>query len=125
MQPCPWCILQRIVFMLMAAAALLAVGARGLPQRAAGAAVVLLAACGLAAALWQHFVAAASASCKLTLADRLISGSGLDSWWPEVFGVFASCAEAKVNLLGMPYEFFSAALFVLLALLAWPVLRGR
>lgn len=125
MQPCPWCILQRIVFLLMAAAALAAAAVRGFARRVAAAVVVLLALSGIAAALWQHFVAAASASCKLTLADRLISGSGLDSWWPEVFGVFASCAEAKVYLMGLPYEFFSGALFVLMALFAWPALRGR
>ena len=123
MLPCAWCILQRIVFVLIAAAAWVAALTHGLTRRLAVMAVLLLAACGIAAALWQHFVAAASASCKLTLADRIISGSGLDSWWPEVFGVFASCADAKVQLLGMPFEFFSAALFVLLAALAWPTLR--
>ena len=125
MLPCPWCILQRMVFLLIAAVALAGVVLHGLPRRVAGAAVLLLALGGIAAAVWQHFVAAASASCKLTLADRIISGSGLDGWWPEVFGVFASCADAKVNLLGLPYEFFSGALFVLLAALAWPALRGR
>ena len=123
MLPCPWCIVQRIVFLLIAAVALMAALTHGITRRVAGAVVLLLAACGIAAALWQHFVAAASASCKLTLADRIISGIGLDSWWPELFGVFASCADAKVKLLGLPYESFSAALFVLVAALAWPALR--
>ena len=123
MLPCPWCILQRIVFLLIALAALIGALTHGITRRVAGTAVLLLAACGIAAALWQHFVAAASASCKLTLADRIISGIGLDSWWPEVFGVFATCADAKVKLLGLPYEAFSAALFVLMAALAWPALR--
>ena len=123
MLPCPWCILQRIVFLLIAAAALVGALSHGITRRVAGAAGLLLAACGIAAALWQHFVAAASASCNLTLADRIISGIGLDSWWPEVFGVFATCADAKVKLLGLPYEFFSGALFVLVAALQWPALR--
>jgi len=125
MLPCPWCILQRIVFLLIAALALAGAAMRGGLRRAAALGVVLLAAGGVAAALWQHFVAAASASCNLTLADRIISGAGLDGWWPEVFGVFASCADAKVNLLGVPYEFYSLALFVVLAVLAWPALRAR
>lgn len=125
MQPCPWCILQRVIFLLIAAVSLVAVALRGNGQRVGAAAVMLLALAGVAAALWQHFVAAASASCNMTLADRLISGSGLDSWWPEVFGVFASCAEAKAHIAGVPYEFYSGALFVVLAALAWPVLRGR
>ncbi len=29
---------------------------------------------GVAQVLWQHFVAAASSSCKLTLADRIMAG---------------------------------------------------
>ncbi len=124
MQPCPWCILQRIVFVLIAAAALAGALLNGMPRRVASAAVLLLAASGIAAALWQHFVAAASASCALTWADRIISGLELDSWWPEVFGVFASCADAKVKLLGVPYEFFSGAVFVLVAVLAWPACRS-
>ena len=127
MLPCPWCIVQRVIFLLIAALALAGAAARGAAwcgvRRAAAAGVVLLAASGVGAALWQHFVAAASASCNLTLADRLISGAGLDSWWPEVFGVFASCADAKVSLVGVPYEFYSLMLLVVLALLAWPVMR--
>ncbi len=125
MQPCPWCILQRVIFLLIAAVALLAVALRGGGQRVGAAAVMLLALAGMAAALWQHFVAAASVSCNLTLADRLISGSGLDSWWPELFGVFASCAEAKAHIAGVPYEFYSLSLFVVAAALAWPAARGR
>ena len=39
---------------------------------------MLLALSGIAAALWQHFVAAKSASCNLTLADKIISGLRLD-----------------------------------------------
>ncbi len=125
MQPCPWCILQRIIFLLIAVSALAGAAARGAIQRTAGGAVLLLALCGIAAALWQHFVAAASASCNLTMADRIISGSGLDSLWPEVFGVFASCAEAKTTMAGVPYEFYSLALFGVVAVLVWPVLRAR
>jgi disulfide bond formation protein DsbB len=125
MQPCPWCILQRIIFLLIAAVALLGLAARGGVRRAAAGGVMLLAASGVAAALWQHFVAAASASCSQTLADRIISGLGLDGWWPEVFAVMASCADAKVHLAGVPYEFYSLTLFVVQAGLVWPLLRRR
>ena len=77
----------------------------------------------MAAALWQHFVAAASVSCNLTLADRVISGLGLDVLWPEVFAPMASCADAAATLLGVPYEFYSLTLFVMLAAAAVMVLR--
>lgn len=121
MQPCPWCVLQRLIMMLLAFTALLGALLGGLPgglgrmlSRAIAALALLLAGGGAAAALWQHFVAARSDSCAMTLADRILSGSGLDSRWPEVFAAYASCADAKVALFGLPYEFWSLALFVLL-----------
>jgi protein dithiol:quinone oxidoreductase len=127
MLPCPWCVLQRMIFIVIGLAALLGALAvrlehagRGSPiARRAFAAVMLSGAlAGAAAALWQHFVAASSTSCKLTLADRIVSATGLDAWLPGVFGVWASCAEAAVKLLGLPYEFWSLAVFVLLAAVA-------
>lgn len=121
MQPCPWCVLQRLVFVLIAVASLL-----GLVLRRIGAALVLaLAAAGAAAAVWQHFVAAKAASCDLTLADRVMGATGLDGRWPEVFMATASCADAKVDLFSVPYEFWSLGLFVLLGAAALRVLIAR
>lgn len=76
--------------------------------------MVPVAASGAAAALWQHFVAAKSNSCAFTLADKIISFTGLDQRLPEWFEVRASCADAAVDLLGMPFEFWSLALFAAL-----------
>jgi protein dithiol:quinone oxidoreductase len=87
--------------------------------------VLLLAVAGMAAALWQHFVAVASDSCKLTLADRIVSGLRLDSLVPDVFQARASCADGAVKLLGVPYEFWSLALFAMLAVAGMRVLRLR
>jgi disulfide bond formation protein DsbB len=125
MQPCPWCVLQRAVF---AAIALVALVGAGLPQRLAKAGALLLtallAAAGIAAALWQHLVAKSSSSCNLTLADRIVSGLHLDALAPEVFAPRASCADAAVNLLGLPYEFWSLGLFTVLgAAAAWALVR--
>ena len=50
---------------------------------------------------------------------------GLDSGLPEVFQPRASCADAAVKLLGLPYEFWSLALFVLIGLMAWRLLGSR
>ena len=124
-RPCPWCVLQRLEFVAIALVALLALLWRsraGLLVSAAG--VIALANLGVLSALWQHFVAGASASCNLTLADRIIGALQLDSLWPDVFAATASCADAKVDLLGVPYEFWSLALFVVLeAMAVWAVLR--
>lgn len=119
MQPCPWCVLQRAIFAAIALVCLPGVAlAAGWARRLSGALALVLAGAGLAAALWQHFVAAATSSCKLTLADRIVSGLGLDAWAPEVFAPRASCADAAVDLLGLPYEFWSAGLFVAVGVVA-------
>jgi disulfide bond formation protein DsbB len=113
MQPCPWCVLQRVIFVALALAALPGLLLASRLARALSAALVLvLAACGVAAALWQHFVAASSTSCNLTLADQIVRGAGLDELWPLAFSATASCAEAVTHLLGVPYEFYSLALFI-------------
>ena len=123
MQPCPWCILQRVIFVLIA---LLLLIAAFLPGRGLFVGLSVLAAlAGIAAALYQHFVAAKSDSCNLTLADKIVSGLGLDKAWPDVFEVRASCADAAIDLLHLPYEFWSLALYVLLAVAAIVALRLR
>ena len=112
MLPCPWCILQRLIFVAIAAACLLGLAA----PRAGALAGLLLAGCGLAAAAWQHFVAASATSCDMTLADRIVSATGLDGRFPDLFMPMATCADARVDLFGLPYEAWSAALFVAAAL---------
>lgn len=125
MEPCPWCVLQRILFLVIAAVSL--IGAL-LPARWAqigtSALAILTAAGGVAAAWYQHFVAAKSASCNLTFADKVIGTFGLDARWPDLFEVRANCADAAVNLLGVPYEFWSLALFAMLAAAAAWVIWG-
>lgn len=124
MQPCPWCVLQRLVFVVIAEVAILEGLARLTLPGSSGVRIggpllrIALALAGVAAAAWQHFVAAAQASCNLTLADRILALTGLDGWLPDVFQPRASCLEAKVALLGVPYEFWSGALFALLAAMA-------
>ena len=119
MMPCAWCVLQRLMLVVVALAGLLGLLLPGAAlRRMAGVLALLAAVAGITAALWQHVVASASASCAMSLADRLMGATGLDSRYPEVFAAYASCAEAKVDLLGVPYEFWSLALFGLLALTA-------
>ena len=114
MEPCPWCILQRMLFVLIGLVALVAaVQSSGAARRVLAGLSLPLAIAGVAAALWQHFVAAQTQSCALTLADKVITATGLDQRWPEIFEVRASCADAAVDLAGVPFEFWSLALFAL------------
>ena len=126
MQPCPWCVLQRVIFLAIAIACGLGLVWRSSAGRVTAAGLgLLLGLSGIAAALWQHFQAAASASCNLTLADKIVSGwLGLDSLWPDVFSARASCADAAVNLLGVPYDFWSLALFALVIFASVALLRA-
>ena len=124
MLPCPWCTLQRLIFLIIGAFALLGLV---LPsngtRRVLAVGGVIFAVAGMASAFWQHFVAAKSDSCNLTLADRILQSLGLFDVAPSVFAPQASCADAAVNLLGVPYAFWSLALFLLLGVACVQVVR--
>jgi disulfide bond formation protein DsbB len=126
MQPCPWCVLQRVVFLAIAIVCL--AGMPGVMARfriAIGSLVLLLSASGAAAAVWQHFVAASSQSCNFTMADKIVRRTlNLDQLLPSVFDARATCFDAAVNLLGIPYEFWSFGLFVLMGLAAVQYMRA-
>ena len=124
MQPCPWCTLQRLVFCAIFVFALLGLVWRGAAGgRVAGTFALLLALAGIAAGLWQQLVAAKSASCNLTLADRIVSATALDRLLPDVFEARASCADAAVSLLGVPYAYWAAACFAVCAIALLRILR--
>jgi protein dithiol:quinone oxidoreductase len=134
MQPCPWCVLQRLIYLLIGAVSLLAAtlpapaaggvaaGIGRLGTLTSGVLAALLAASGAAAATYQNLVAAKSPSCNLTLADRIVSGLGLDVAVPDLFEARASCADAAVDLLGLPLELWGLALFLALwAAAVWQI----
>jgi disulfide bond formation protein DsbB len=124
MQPCPWCVLQRLIFCAIALFALLGLVWRGAAGgRVAGTFALLLAFAGIAAALWQQLVAAKSESCNLTLADRIVGATTLDRLLPDVFEARASCADAAVSLLGVPYAYWAAACFAVCAVALLRILR--
>ncbi|MEK9774839.1 MAG: disulfide bond formation protein B [Quisquiliibacterium sp.] len=131
MQPCSWCVLQRLLF-----AAIVLVGAIGATARSSPIAVLLsalladlLALCGAAAALYQHLVASASDSCAVSLADRVIMALSLHELAPWMFLADAPCNQANQPLLGVPFALWSLAAFLMLgtaaAGAAVTVLRGR
>ncbi len=126
MDPCPWCVLQRLAFVAIGAFAMLGLAWRDATgDRVSATLALLLAAAGLAAALWQHFAASKSTSCNLTLADRIMNATGLNAMLPDVFEARASCADAAVSLFGVPYDFWSAGLFAIIAIVMIAALRRR
>jgi len=127
LQPCPWCIVQRLAYLLVGLFALLSLPVTQsslwarLPLLLAGTAALG----GLAGALYQHFVAAETASCAFTAADRFLLATGLDELLPAVFKATAACDEANAPMLGVPYSLWSAALaVVLIGLVAHAIRRA-
>ena len=122
MQPCPWCIVQRMAFSAIGVVALVAAmwplqRARRVHMTAAFA-CGSLAVLGAASALWQQVYAAKSSSCHKTVADVIIGLSHLDIELPDIFQARASCAEAAVSVLGVPYGIWSLIAFLLIAIAA-------
>ena len=125
-KPCPWCVMQRGIFLLIGAIALLGWFLRGVARKGSFALVIALAVCGLAAAVYQNQVAAKSLSCAMTLADRINTALGLEDALPYVFMVTANCSEAAAyRLLGLPYELWSGLLYAAIAAMAFIALRQR
>jgi disulfide bond formation protein DsbB len=116
--PCAWCVLQRLIYLVIALVCL--IGAVGGPALSRIMAVLafLLSLGGVATAWYQHSVASKLLSCDMTFADRLISHSQLDALLPYVFGIYASCMDAVTMIAGVEFSVWSLILFVLLALLA-------
>jgi disulfide bond formation protein DsbB len=128
-KPCPWCVMQRGIHLLLAAVAALGwLLQRWRPARAGALLLTLaLALAGVASAYYQHEVAAQSASCAMTLADQIVTKLNLEELWPPVFMVTANCAEAAAyRLLGQPYELWSGAFYLIVALASlWALGRNR
>jgi disulfide bond formation protein DsbB len=118
MAPCSWCILQRVLFVLIAAFALLGLlGSAFRPWRLLNWGLILVtASSGIAVAWHQITVAAKAFSCDQSLADRVISGSGLESFAPWLFGIYATCLDASVRVLGIDYAAWGLALFTVYAI---------
>ena len=127
-RPCPWCVLQRLEFLLIAVVAALGWAGHKRPaaRMLAFGLLAVLGSCGVASAYYQHEVASQMASCAMTLADRILTGLRLEAAVPPLFMVTASCSEAsQYRALGLPYEMWSGALFLATVSLALIGLHKR
>ncbi|WP_322999822.1 disulfide bond formation protein B [Castellaniella sp.] len=126
MRPCAWCVLQRLILLAIAAVCGLASTGWGsaLIRRLGAALGAVLGVCGIIAAWYQYSVASNAFSCAQTFADQFIAGSGLDAALPWLFGIYASCSDARVSLLGIEYALWGLMLFaVCTALCLWVLAR--
>lgn len=124
MAPCSWCILQRVLFVLIAAFALLGLlGSAFRPWRLFNwGLIVVTAFAGIAVAWHQITVAAKAFSCDQSFADRVVSGSGLETLVPWLFGIYATCLDASVRVFGVDYAAWGLILFVIFAVYSMAML---
>jgi protein dithiol:quinone oxidoreductase len=118
-QPCPWCVLQRLLFLAIAAGSAIGIFVSTRMGRIfTGGLVLVLSMLGVCAAAWQHWVAAkSSCSIKKTLAERIVSDNlHLNQLLPSVFEPRSIWCTA--DLFGVPYAFWSLGLFAALGLAA-------
>lgn len=127
MRPCAWCVFQRLIFLVIAVvAALASLGQpNGQLQRAGSVLSLLLCLGGIISAWYQYSVAALMFSCDRTFADRFMVESGLDAAAPWLFGIYATCMDARVHLLGVEYALWALGLFAVLALVSAAVMLRR
>ena len=128
MQPCAWCILQRMVLLCLGTCAWIFALAPGKALQIAGyVGVALLGGAGVWAAASQAAAASSQASCMVSWAEKAIVWTGLDMSLPQAFEPTASCAEAKAVLAGLPFEWVTMGMFGAFALAglacAWKVAR--
>jgi|SRR5690625_565723 len=123
MQPCAWCIFQRLLvlgFIALAILGLILVWLKLYYLVLGLSFILLITGIGGIYTAWHQFsFAAKSFSCELTFADKLISYLGLEQLAPSVFGIYATCMDAQVNLFGIDFALWSLGFFVVVAILAF------
>ena len=126
MPPCAWCVLQRLILLVIATVCLLGNVLAQTARRVMALLASVLSVAGIVAAWYQHTVAAEMVSCDRTFADIFMSRTtGLDGMAPWLFGIYATCMDAKVTLFGVEYVLWALALFIVLLLISCYALFGR
>lgn len=112
MKPCAWCILQRLEYVIIATIVFVNLFFDSFF-------LILMFSCfsfiGFTTAIYQNLVAAKSFTCGLSLAEKIISELSLDTFMPFLFKPEANCNEAIYQLFGIPFEIYSAILFLFLS----------
>jgi disulfide bond formation protein DsbB len=114
MQPCAWCILQRLMFVIIAMLSIIFIFVEK-NNKISFVFLIFLATLGLAASLYQNFVAAKSFDCNVSIAEKIISSLKLNEFIPEVFGIFALCADKTPKLLGIDYSWIGFIMFAIIS----------
>lgn len=117
-QPCPLCILQRYMYMALAAVSLVA-AAHG-PGRVGavlyGVLTGAIAGGGLYFAIWQVTKGASMTSCLADPIGEFVNGLPSANWWPEFLFANGGCADQYSPMLGLSVPTWSMLWFSAFAL---------
>ena len=126
LSPCPLCIFQRMLYLLLALPALVGwIWPRSLYW--CGGASLLLSVGGFAAATYQSWLqlsAAESAACEfqeLNLLERFVTWAG--ELAPSLFYAWGDCASAEWTFLGLSIANWSVVAFLCISILLLRLLR--
>lgn len=127
MRPCPWCVIQRYAFALIALTCLVFAA---LPARAGrlGAGLAFLESlAGLGAASWLLWVKAhPSVSCGIDPVETALNKIATARWLPMLFEANGECTTEYPPILGLTVAQWSFAWFIILAaVLGWAAFRRR
>lgn len=118
LQPCPLCVLQRYVYLGIAALALVA-SAFGAKRVVAMAMAGSLSVCGMigaALAFWQLTKGSSMTSCLTDPVGQFVYGLPMRAWWPEFLGAYAGCADVIPPIFGLSIPLWSLLCFLAITL---------
>jgi disulfide bond formation protein DsbB len=120
LDPCPWCIVQRIAFLAAGLWALIAALHR--PGRGGtifysvmGAALALAGAAAGGYHVWLQSDPARAARCVGSPVERILDATGIGSWAPPLLQYDGPCTLSPWSFLGLSIPEWSFAWFVILA----------
>ncbi|MGO0790304.1 disulfide bond formation protein B [Herbaspirillum seropedicae] len=117
MQPCPLCVIQRYMFVLVAAFALIGAFLPEAARRASAALAALAALGGAGTAIWHLYVKAhPGVSCTTDPLETALNQLPTAKLWPQMFTADGFCSAPWPPVFGLQIPTWSLIWFVVLAL---------
>ena len=127
-QPCPLCILQRYLYMTIAAISLSAAvyGPKRLGAMITAGLLGLFSATGAALAIWQVTKGDTMTTCNTDVVGQIVYALPMRAWWPEFLAAYGGCADQYPPILGVSIALWSLIWFAgFLAICEYLVIKLR
>ena len=108
-QPCPLCILQRYVYIAVAAVALMAaaVGPKRIGRMVTAGVLCAFTTIGAGLAMWQVTKGDTMTSCDTDVVGQIVYALPMRGWWPEFLAAYGGCADKVPPILGVSVPLWS------------------